>query len=134
MVMTIPDDILVALITAWSATIVAIITGIASVVARRRDRDDMAGRLDRIAGMASDTRDQVSNDHNSNLRDEIDLLKAAVRRIEDAIQALRSDLSRTHRTIAGVRRDVSELQDADEAATTVHQTLRQRINQLTRGR
>lgn len=132
--MTIPDDILVALITAWSATIVAIITGIASVVARRRDRDDMAGRLDRIAGMASDTRDQVSNDHNSNLRDELDLLKAAVRRIEDAIQALRSDLSRTHRTIAGVRRDVSELQDADEAATTVHQTLRQRINQLTRGR
>jgi hypothetical protein len=80
--MSFSDEVLVALITALSAVVIAIVSGGSVHMRRQKKRDEhLNTKLDVV-------KDQVTNDHDTNLRHDVDAVTNLIGSVKDTLEKL----------------------------------------------
>ena len=90
------DDVLIALISALSAIVLAAVGGGSVHLRRQKKRDEhLSDKLDVV-------KDQVSNDHDTNLRHDIDHVADAVGSVKSLLENLGSQVNNLQTTMTNM--------------------------------
>jgi hypothetical protein len=112
------DEVMIALISALSAVLIAVVGG-GSVHLRRQKKRDA-----RLSDKLDVVKDQVSNDHDTNLRHDIDAVTSLVGSVKSLVENLGSQVQNVQVTMNNMDRRVI---DADGRAIHVAEQLAEHI-------
>lgn len=128
--------VITTLITAITALLaVVLVQGRKAKAEAAHTRAETLQILDGLQRDAAHTREQVTNSHASNLRDDVDDIARVLATVAEQLRRLDASARNTAADVRGLRRDVGRLSDVDirdrEAADRAHVLIHRRIDDLT---
>ena len=103
---------------------VALITAVAGIVGIAIQQARQHKRTKAQTATLEEVRDQVSNDHATNLRDDVDKVTDAVHRIEQSVAYVVSEMQGLRKDIGRLdRRDIEDTADLRETRTALERRI-----------
>lgn len=121
-------EVVISLISGGAVVLAALIAAIATIISSRNERRELRNRIEVVAEDARIVKHQTQNTHDTNLRDDLDMVLRTVARVEDNQHETRRDVARLHHDLRDLRRHVDESDGNDEK---VHRNIFERLASLT---
>jgi len=124
-----------AIIAGVCSIIVGALTMAGAILSGKSDKRELKGLIGEVATDAKAAREGVTNEHESNLRDDLDAkfsgVSDQVASLSDQVSSLGGRVTQTHTEVRMMRADVNELRASDINATEEHSLLWRAIKAIT---
>lgn len=104
------ESILIAIVQYVGAPIVAALLAAAGVLLKERAHQrEVSSKLDRIGRDAAVAKEQTTNTHHTNLRDDLDGIRAAVETLDQRVQPMTGQIRMIGTNVRSLQKDVGGL-------------------------